>query len=161
MTKNNEQITIDKDKFAEAENEPINQEAVNKFIEETDKFYVDGVDVSGCCFYHSETGTECHIALAFAEEYIDDNHTYFKCEQNPNCYYKQLKAKEQECEGWKQTLDGFLQNNLTLRKTLAEIKEIAEFACEKSICDGKHCDYCSDGRIIKIINEVEDVSSDS
>ena len=39
MAKNNEQIIIDEDKFEKAENEPINQEAVNKFIKETDKFY--------------------------------------------------------------------------------------------------------------------------
>ena len=44
------QIIIDKDKFEKAENEPINQEAVNKFIEETDKFYVDDLDTR--CPYH-------------------------------------------------------------------------------------------------------------
>lgn len=44
---------------------------------------------------------------------------------------------------------------IKLKKCLQEIKEIAELACEKSVCDRNHCDYCLDGRIIKIINEVE------
>lgn len=42
-----------------------------------------------------------------------------------------------------------------LKQTLAEIKEIAQFACEKSVCDRNHCDYCSDGQILQKISEVE------
>lgn len=48
------QIIIDEGKFEKAENEPINQEAVNKFIKETDKFYVNDVDVSWCNLYRDE-----------------------------------------------------------------------------------------------------------
>ena len=81
---NNEQIIIDKDKFGKAENEPINQESVNKFIEETDKFYVNGVDVSGCTQYDPDEVLNCN--------------DYCLCKELPDCYYKLWKRKEQECE---------------------------------------------------------------
>lgn len=47
------------------------------------------------------------------------------------------------------------RNNL-LKAILTEIKEIAQFACEKSVCDRNHCDYCSDGQILQKISEVEE-----
>ena len=105
----------------------------------TDKqIIIDGVDVSGCEWYSS---------------------TYFKpcggCKNTPNCYYKQLARKEQECEElkrnvehWKmehkeakakgewtydlvkkrlgKQLDQLKAENEKLEQTLAEIKEIAE-----------------------------------
>lgn len=43
---------------------------------------------------------------------------------------------------------------LKLKQAIEKIKEIAQFACEKSVCDGNHCDYCSDGQIIAICDEV-------
>ena len=65
----------------------------------TDKLImINGVDVSGCKYY--DDGTCCN----------EDVFT-LSCE-NTNCMYKQLKRKEQECEG--------------LKKTIAEIKDIAE-----------------------------------
>ena len=54
----------------------------------TDKqIIIDGVDVSGCEYYNKinkHTGQYCI------------------CELEPNCLYKQLKRKEQECEGLKE-----------------------------------------------------------
>lgn len=50
----------------------------------TDKqIIIDGIDVSGCIYYKA-TGRY--------------NTCGYYCEQNPNCYYKQSKRKEQECE---------------------------------------------------------------
>lgn len=52
----------------------------------TDKeIIIDDVDVSGCKHYNPEQYFECNIGCCH-------------CEENPNCYYKQLKRKEQECE---------------------------------------------------------------
>lgn len=52
----------------------------------TDKqIIIDGVDVSGCEYFEDE---EC----------LNPSETVVNCEASPNCYYKQLKAKEQECE---------------------------------------------------------------
>lgn len=53
----------------------------------TDKeVIIDDINVAGC-EYHSSTPTSelC---------YMKGN----KCKHNPNCYYKQLQRKEQECE---------------------------------------------------------------
>lgn len=50
----------------------------------TDKqIMIDGIDVSECEHYDN-------VCLG--------NHHYKWCKDNDNCYYKQLKAKEQECE---------------------------------------------------------------
>ena len=68
------------------------------------------------------------------------------CEENPNCLYKQLKRKEQECEELKKANDGILttirilaKNNIKLREILAEIKEIANdlFNMSTSQCMAK------------------------
>ena len=76
---------------------------------------IDDVDVSGCISLDKSYIPNC------TEEFIDcelgglyEYQDEYKrtCKENPNCYYKQLARKEQECEKYKQTL--------------IEIKEIAE-----------------------------------
>ena len=72
----------------------------------TDKEIIDdGVDVSGCnCFiekmnfpnnleggYYNQNNL-CECGVQGVESYP------FFCRDNPNCHYKQLKRKEQECE---------------------------------------------------------------
>ena len=57
----------------------------------------NGVDVSMCEFL-TKTG---HCKAQMSIMGIDAN----KCKCFPNCYYKQLKAKEQECESWKKAND--------------------------------------------------------
>ena len=57
----------------------------------------NGVDVSTCEFL-TKTG---HCKAQMSIMGIDAN----KCKCFPNCYYKQLKAKEQECESWKKAND--------------------------------------------------------
>ena len=58
---------------------------------------IDGIDVSGCINYTDEL-KDCSCRLTYAP------FRYRFCEQNPNCYYKQLKLKEQECEELKKDL---------------------------------------------------------
>lgn len=67
----------------------------------TDKrIIIDGIDVSGCEWIR-EVGLD--------SEYIcncnSPNKTSGYCKYNPNCCYKQLKRKEQECEKLKATLE--------------------------------------------------------
>lgn len=65
----------------------------------TDKqIIIDGVDVVGCedYGYRGKAGYWCH-------NYDEP------CTDYPNCYYKQLKRKEQECEELKEKLK-YLQN---------------------------------------------------
>lgn len=107
----------------------------------TDKqVMIDGVDVSGCECYIPNIEMNCILHPLQSDA----------CKNNPNCYYKQFKAKEQECEELKEINSTLLEyrrhavtcqecyedgledgktSNKELRKlkqTLTEIKEIAE-----------------------------------
>lgn len=63
-----------------------------------DKQIIDGVDVSGCSYGEIKEGIfKCSC------EYNVRSASMF-CKDNPNCYYKQLKRKEQKNEELKQTL---------------------------------------------------------
>ena len=48
---------------------------------------IDGCDVSGCKSFYSKT-----------KDCIQEDTVDIPCGDYPNCYYKQLKRKEQECE---------------------------------------------------------------
>ena len=75
----------------------------------TDKqIIIDGVDVSECEYYNKDDKT-CREVNG---NYDTDICEFDKCE-NSNCYFKQLKRKEQECNKYEQTL--------------TEIKEICKF----------------------------------
>lgn len=122
----------------------------------TDKqIIIDGVDVSGCYQYMPR----------YMEDYDIDTLDYCRYHFKPckdvdvkYCYYKQLKRKEQECEGLKKELQAqraftaheqkliycvaydescktgndckqekcIFKDNIKLKQTLTEIKEIAE-----------------------------------
>ena len=129
-----------------------------------EQIIIDGVDVSECMRRND-------FKLASYDCYLDGG---CQCKDNPSCYYKQLKRKEQECEELKYandciltTLNVIAEGNKQLRQTLAEIKEILEKCCinqATSDCeDFKNCEECgriSDGegiqQILQKINEVID-----
>lgn len=69
----------------------------------TDKeIIIDGVDVSGCEYRDWRNFCCCDNSKENeGEERITGKGG---CRYNPNCYYKQLKRKEQECEELEQTL---------------------------------------------------------
>ena len=139
---------------------------------------IDGVDVSGCEYYNKYDKT-CREVNG---NYDTDICEFDKCE-NSNCYYKQLKRKEQECEELKEELQAqraftrheqkliycvaydetcktgndckqekcIFKDNIKLKQTLTEIKEIAEKHKVTA-----HCDYLTDmDNIIQKISECE------
>lgn len=85
---------------------------------------IDGVNVSKCEFYDKDKGYCLTLKMnpkgfknpsCFSgdfQECIQDSKTcpYTFCHNNPNCYYKQLKRKEQECEKLKNTLKKLKQS---------------------------------------------------
>ena len=103
----------------------------------TDKeIIIDGVDVSGCEFYQIAENE-----LYPKAQYCGSMRTTF-CENEPNCYYKQLKRLEQENaelkaenERLKEEKENLIEQLVTYnqfensynkyRQTLQEIKEIA------------------------------------
>lgn len=140
----------------------------------TDKqIIIDGIDVSRCRYLFDDTSykrskTSCSITLKDCK-YLDNN-----------CYYKQLKRKERECEELKNIINEAKNSKLDLKsflvgeaiqneyeqqldqfkQTLAEIKKIAEKQC--NICEAltpideyKDCKKCWQGVILQKISEGE------
>lgn len=57
---------------------------------------IDGVNVSGCELYRNDNGVFAPDGTAERTELCYLTNDY--CANNPNCYYKQLTRKKQECE---------------------------------------------------------------
>ena len=85
------------------------------------KVIINGVDVGGRGIIKKFDGTldEYNVCL----DGLD------KCKLHPNCYYKQLKAKEQECERYKKLATDFKDVNkqmgykyLTIKQECEELK---------------------------------------
>lgn len=117
------------------------------------KVIIDGVDVCGCGFFHPEyNDTDCHIALAFADQYDG----CIKCEQNPNCYYKQLQRKTQECEKLEKELKREENNINEFQKGILVITEglnkrqIAFEEIEKIAIT--NCGYCANAKCPRMEN---------
>lgn len=141
----------------------------------TDKqIIIDGVDVSGC---EKQGETIAGITCGNGERIRLANEIITKhklCKDNPNCVYKQLKRKEQECEKLKEAIDGLLKIQYQLadsctkyEQTLAEIKEMLKEICMEECSfdwnktSKKHCGDCDCryGQILQKISEVEDANS--
>lgn len=119
---------------------------------------IDGVDVSRCCLRC--IGGECAVYYADLSRNRDTLEFGYKCEANPNCYYKQLKRSVQENEQLKK--ENFnLEEIIKLcmceqyQQTLQEIKEIAKREFNKKLKD-KDCFECdtSFSAILRKISEV-------
>lgn len=139
----------------------------------TDKqITIDSVDVSECEHVFARTSlfkeknfVEC---TAF---FLENEDSRCNCSDNPNCYYKQLKRKEQECEELKiyiesneqqvkevETLvmdnDRLINELDQLKQTLTEIKEVAE------ICSLSDSSELLLKRIKHILQEISEVISE-
>lgn len=84
---------------------------------------IDGVDVSGCKYYKYK--------FCYCSKGVDGLEK--KCYDYPNCYYKQLARKTEECQKLEETVDNLLKiqhqlaaNCEKYRQTIEEIKEAAE-----------------------------------
>ena len=150
----------------------------------TKQIIIDRVDVSGCIYFKMNNKTPMCRACnsGVGSPY---------CEYHKDCYYKQLKEKEKECEELKKELQAqraftaheqkliycvaydescktgndckqkkcIFKDNIKLKQTLTEIKEIAEPFCDA--CQefepekNKICMYCNYGKILQKIRECE------
>ena len=129
-----------------------------------EQIMIDGVDVNRCIDFNKRDKVSCYHIL------------YDKCNENPNCYFKQLARKTQECEELKgklrdlelknttlqnryQQLDGSITECDRYRKALEGIEELAKDGlnpiCYKSNCSRCKCyngDDCKAGMISLINN---------
>ena len=119
----------------------------------TDKQIIYGVDVSGCSYGEIEKGIfKCSC------EYNVRSASMF-CKDNPGCYYKQLKRKEQECEELKKELmkkdevntffntpiDGWSSNPCEICPYKAENEQLKEeLSVIQHNCNREGCKYYDD-----------------
>lgn len=121
------------------------------------EIYINGINVSGCYFLNKGiTNLLCTCPSEIDEE----------CKYNPNCYFKQLKLKEQECEELKEKKhilkEGYikkLKKWYRYKQALDEIKSICNKTC--GVCQifrkcNKEYSTCKNARIIDIINKAKD-----
>lgn len=87
----------------------------------TDKTIIDGVDVSGCDM-RCEDG---YCALFYSELQSDKDELEYgpNCADNPNCHFKQLARKTEECEKYKKLFCDFKDVNKQLGYKLIRLKE--------------------------------------
>ena len=119
---------------------------------------VNEIDVSGC---EKQGETVAGITCGIGERIRLANEIMIKhklCKDNPNCIYKQLKRKEQECEDLKKANDGILttirilaKNNIKLREVLAKIKELAEYELNNLTDSAVH-----GGRYLEILQKIRE-----
>ena len=147
----------------------------------TDKqIIIDNVDVSGCRFYSEKlstmkgTGsisvTKCNGFCTHNIRGLDDSSCYdihieyAKCKNN-NCYYKQLKRKEQECEELKEKINNLICSANCYKYKEAERYRIALEDIRSLINNPKNCVadiiYYSDKTAHDALQEGEDANIQS
>ena len=92
-----------------------------------EQIIIDGCNVSGCENYRPKDRFTCYPYIC-------------NCHQKPDCSYKQLKRKEQECEELKayaqrqeNQREEYYKEFLKKDKALEEIKKICKFNLYQSI----------------------------
>ena len=89
---------------------------------------IDGVDVAECFHFDKDDYANKNTSYCMCDGNMSDI-----CQENPNCYYKQLKQKEEECEMLKCGLG--LSNSYVNKyfQALQEIKEFVENEMEQDV----------------------------
>ena len=130
----------------------------------TDKeIIIDGVDVAGCMHYDKPY---CDQSYCGKNGLLKNTPHPKKCEGRKNCYYKQLKRKEQECEELKEKYNEYVKfhhyNNAEFEQERNSLIQEIQYknrykqALEtiKNICDEMDGIYPLSQDILTIINEV-------
>lgn len=114
------------------------------------------IDVSGCKFYNAgdETCRELNGKYDIVENCDFDKCMYF------NCYFKQLKRKEKECEEWKNKLAKSFADERKKEMFIDQLKEENE-ELKKTVDDLLHKPEIQDKILWKIDNEKLLLSKDT
>lgn len=95
---------------------------------------IDDVDVSECEHFDlCETMLEYSECLAHCSPY-PEGACYDDCNEHPNCYYKKLKRKEQECEDLREELEWLHNLNDQRKAENKKLKELLNIRIE-DLCD--------------------------
>ena len=127
------------------------------------KFIVNGIDIDKCRYrYYSPSHVECKCEYTTRYGYEIDSYDF--CRNNPNCYYKQLKRKEQECEGLSKQVEA-LNEKISRKKAVIEFADCPHYSygdntieptCTKKFCCSvKSCDYKNMVKYKRALDEIE------
>lgn len=86
-----------------------------------EQIITDGVNVSECKHFCLEAQIP-EIPFAGYSNICCEENTAKECKDNPNCYFKQLARKTQECEELKEKLKFKVQENIKLSKENRNLK---------------------------------------
>lgn len=141
----------------------MNKKQLNNSLKNSDKNFnenythkkeqiiVDGVDVSECKEYIWALSHVCNLVNGKTDK--------FQCNYYPNCYFKQLKRKTQECEEVKEYArrqenqkEAYYKELLKRVKALKEIEKVCR-ADVHTFADGTQVRYDSLDDILNITNK--------
>lgn len=144
------------DKFLNVAIQEIGEERLKNYLrgeQITDKpIVIDGVDVSKCPAMNTYN--------VFGQEDKPCCYKYHKyCNTVLNCYFKQLKRKEQECEELKEQLDSVVREweeyTELYKQALDKIEQEVKWVVDNRECyELRDADRCE--RILDIINKVKE-----
>ena len=123
----------------------------------TDKEIIDdGFDVSECEFLWKEK---------LPKRFCNNGNLDCDCNSNPNCYFKQLKAKEQEYEELNKQVE-LLNEKLSRKRAVIKLADCPNYSygdntleptCTKNFCyDIKSCDHKDMVKYKQALDEIED-----
>lgn len=136
------------------------EQIINNFVKDInvpskEQIIIDGVDVSECFHYINNKEYTCRL-----------NHTpfhYRHCEENPNCYFKQLARKTQECELLSENLKikedearHYLGEGYKYRNALEKIEGLVKNFC-KDCNDYEDCNWDKEGCYYSLIPNLKDI----
>lgn len=122
------------------------------------KIIIDGVDVSRCNNYDHGSYFECNVCCCH-------------CDEIPNCYFKQLKRKEQECRELRKQLEQAMylregtlrlyseRQNIKYKHCFRAIYKIINNNCsackefEPEKYKPNNCVYCDYNRILQLCKD--------
>ena len=117
---------------------------------------IDGVDVSEWKYYIADNGVQyngCYELTNICECNKEDDF----CDDNPNCYYKQLQREKQDSQEARDTAIKEFNRAEKLYQTLTDIRKIAEREVKRAP-DGETFARPEIKQILQKISEVEDAS---
>lgn len=126
----------------------------------TDKeIIIDRVNVAGCEWYEEHGGIEYQGMWEYSNGcYLSqvDNKLSTDCAKNPNCLYKQLQRKEQECEELKKKLQYAAEEN-KFQFILREENDRYEQALDKIEETVSPKGFFDEVDLIKRLNVIKDI----
>ena len=119
----------------------------------TDKQIVNSIDVNECEFLWKER---------LPKKVCNNGNLDCDCNSNPNCYYKQLKRKEQECEEINLKNERLVAEKYTMNEEILKFRQALDEIEKYLDAQQKYFDGEDYHNLLDIINKVkEEINEES